>query len=956
MNRGVLIAVALAFGMIRVAQADIDPCEVSDRLTLEAASLDVAAVGDVLLVAAGAEGLMVFENSGDTAFTLVDRVSLVDPTRTVSRHGALLLAGSTLLDITDPRQPQVLSRLDVGPNVFDGVLTGTRAVVSHTSPPLFRLELSVFDVANPSMPAKIGTLDASGGTGKIAAGEGYIAYILSEQVRVVGLGPSWPPSAPVNLPSGAFANAVLSVGNYLYVSKSSSLSVYDLSDPAQPTLVAQRPSGGNALAIDGQTVVHSGGTPAFYRVDDPANPVEIGRLNGRPAQSVTVDSDRVVHAVGVDGLRAQGLQTLDAVELQVGSLQEAFGTFVLDGNRMVAATVGFEPRAVGIYDISNPQLPVQLARSSDLGPTRGIATAGDTLVGYYDDEVFFVDLSQLPDLPVLARMPMDFVSEIFVDGSRVIVPSYDDGITVLDISDPSNPVVETVVSGIGPVNTVVAHGDLLYAGTGSPARLLVIDISDAANPVILSTLPGLQVVAQSVIHQENIVYIYNSLEILAVDVTDPASPQVLGSVAPFPAANRNVMIDDGFMMTQASTRFQVFDVSDPSGMKRVAEYPSRSSVRTAPILRDGRFWALEAGTQLISGRVIGLLENPEQRVSLGSQWPSAMAGDQSSLYISGQGGNMTVLDRETLEVRSAIDLPSEARGIAAQGDRVTVTVNSGLLVFDTSDPFAPHLVGSTGSSVNGSLAIDGGSAAAISGQVHGFDLSDPGFPVTGGVATLPAAAVDATSIGTAVYAACRSAGLQVIDISDPYFPIVRQGFLPGSGQVVSVAQSSGRLYFSLMGGINQGTWILDVSRPFVPELVTVLDSVSRRMIRASDGFLYSADNGLTTIYDTVNPDAPEFVGEIPVNFRSDELWVFGDMIFGMDTTDRLRVFLRDGCSEPCPADLAPPSDELNFFDVLAFLNAFAAQAPSADIAAPFGSWDFFDVTAYLAAFNAGCPE
>jgi hypothetical protein len=45
---------------------------------------------------------------------------------------------------------------------------------------------------------------------------------------------------------------------------------------------------------------------------------------------------------------------------------------------------------------------------------------------------------------------------------------------------------------------------------------------------------------------------------------------------------------------------------------------------------------------------------------------------------------------------------------------------------------------------------------------------------------------------------------------------------------------------------------------------------------------------------------------------------------------------------------------LDFFDVSAFLSAFAAQDPSADMTND-GAWDFFDVSAFLAAFGAGCP-
>jgi len=55
----------------------------------------------------------------------------------------------------------------------------------------------------------------------------------------------------------------------------------------------------------------------------------------------------------------------------------------------------------------------------------------------------------------------------------------------------------------------------------------------------------------------------------------------------------------------------------------------------------------------------------------------------------------------------------------------------------------------------------------------------------------------------------------------------------------------------------------------------------------------------------------------------------------------------------CPADLNGDGS-LNFFDISAFLNAFAAQDPAADFTGD-GMYNFFDVSAFLIAFNAGCP-
>lgn len=61
---------------------------------------------------------------------------------------------------------------------------------------------------------------------------------------------------------------------------------------------------------------------------------------------------------------------------------------------------------------------------------------------------------------------------------------------------------------------------------------------------------------------------------------------------------------------------------------------------------------------------------------------------------------------------------------------------------------------------------------------------------------------------------------------------------------------------------------------------------------------------------------------------------------------------RWACTPACPPDLNDDGT-LDFFDVQAFLGAFAAHDPLADFAAD-GNFDFFDVQAFLNLYSAGC--
>jgi len=101
------------------------------------------------------------------------------------------------------------------------------------------------------------------------------------------------------------------------------------------------------------------------------------------------------------------------------------------------------------------------------------------------------------------------------------------------------------------------------------------------------------------------------------------------------------------------------------------------------------------------------------------------------------------------------------------------------------------------------------------------------------------------------------------------------------------------------------------------------------------------------------PPDPTSVTILPFRFFGGE--------FGGGTSPTGTVYIDDlcvvqdfgggGCNA---ADLADPFGTLDFFDVSAFLGAFAQQSAEADINGD-GVWDFFDVSAFLVAFGNGCP-
>jgi len=129
---------------------------------------------------------------------------------------------------------------------------------------------------------------------------------------------------------------------------------------------------------------------------------------------------------------------------------------------------------------------------------------------------------------------------------------------------------------------------------------------------------------------------------------------------------------------------------------------------------------------------------------------------------------------------------------------------------------------------------------------------------------------------------------------------------------------------------------------FTPQFETGLDF-------ASDGTLYAVIQG----FDEVKPDV--FVEISSHLYTVDPLVgsvVDLGVIEGAQTWDAVTLVIDDG-AVGCLADLTGDG-ELNFFDVSAFLGAFAQNDPIADFTGD-GLFNFFDVSAFLGAFVAGCP-
>lgn len=261
-------------------------------------------------------------------------------------------SGLELFDVSDPRRPIPLSRIELGVPHLTGVhelalfQRGGRAyallavpfsevVTSVFTPGQVRGDVRIVDVTDPRNPVEVGDW-AAGRDAGLAFGAPFFAWF--------GLDAPFdcsPPSGGAALCRGddfaaVFAHSVSvdASGTRAYVSHwDAGMVMLDITDPANPVLLGRADAGpdeegnthsaiparGNRLAVttDEDRTAGPWGFTRIWDVADPSNPVEVGRFATENALSGRTDGDYSVHNPVVHGSRlylshySDGLRVVD---------------------------------------------------------------------------------------------------------------------------------------------------------------------------------------------------------------------------------------------------------------------------------------------------------------------------------------------------------------------------------------------------------------------------------------------------------------------------------------------------------------------------------------------------------------------------------------------------------------------------------------------------------------------
>lgn len=645
-------------------------------------------------------------------------------------------------------------------------------------------------------------------------------------------------------------------------------------------------------------------------------------------------------------------------------------TILIDGNR--AFMTDAQNQNLLIYDISNPLNPSLISTFNNSTRYTDIALAGPLLyLAAGSDGMVVVDVSD-PQNPVqIGAVDTPGYSVGIKLQSEIAYIADASGIHAIDIHDPKAPVIIGTFPTDGECFAIEISNQILYAvdsgfDINEDYGLHIIQASDPANMVELSSIvfpASLNDKTEIIVQNDHLYVTISDLGLLTYDVSNPALPSKLDSYLPQENAPihqswaaQDMIINGSTAYVNFGTQISVLDISNPSSVLLLNEIIAPEYINDIAVAGPDLFLVTSSGTVYIADPLhqgqspfIGYFNNPG--------WWQYDVEVQGTLAFVGTRTGLQIIDISNPESPSFVgsyETNQYAYSVSVNGPYAYIASRTlGILIIDVDDPANPFLVGSISQFIDfREIEVVGNIAytVASNGALVIVDASDPTTPRVDGILNQPGLNGDLHISGSTAYLANKSGGLRIIDVSDTSSPSLVGSYTTAHWTSAVTVEGTTAYLCDTDTGLN----IVDISDPTKPSLMGTYDTgADGDVIQVQNGIVYiECTNYYMCILDATDPSNIKEIGRHRVAPGMNSLQVSGSTAYMTSGLGGLDIIDVSDCP-PCPADLTGDT-YLNFLDISAFLAAFGDQDPAADFNAD-GSFNFLDVSEFLSAFAAGCP-
>lgn len=529
--------------------------------TVQGQASEIEIVGDRLYVAAGYEG-------GVQIFDLTDPDEPAYLGGCATAGGCFALAiwgqyaycadgleGISIVDVADPAHPFLVSTI-IGTSYppyaveardgflyslgscgekgargrrVEAVLGAADAAGVDASPTAARGDRSIWDpsgmaihdLAEPLHPTLRGTYHSSEGANRLVI-RNHLVYIANADGSVTTVDAS-DPDAPVEIfetEIGGYAMGIRLRDGRLYVAAAlGAFAILGLDNPSAPQLLGGwwessatndvRIRDGVAYVVDSYYGLH---TVDLHSPGEPAVLADLP-MAGRPRAIVLTGS---IASIAAD---SAGVFTVDVSDPEhpqlMGQVAQYAVSIDTDGRYLYTVARNQGMRVIDALDPYHLEL---VAICPVPGWPSSVSVAGGRACVTNGTDLYVIDVENPRDPQIRGRFdPPEHIRHVTCDGSWAYVCAGNDGLLVVDLSDPGAPVQVADLRFDGNTWGTALHGSRLYVPTGG---LQVLDVSNPRHPQIVGSSPmghGLRVSV------DGAVAVTASGSYLGIFLLDPAS-------------------------------------------------------------------------------------------------------------------------------------------------------------------------------------------------------------------------------------------------------------------------------------------------------------------------------------------------------------------------------------------------------------------------------------------------
>ncbi|MBU0519347.1 T9SS type A sorting domain-containing protein [bacterium] len=506
----------------------------------------------------------------------------------------------------------------------------------------------------------------------------------------------------------------------LLLSQSSGLLIFDISDPGNLVQLSQTSISGSryslAVTSDSLLTIASGTTGLhIYSIADPSAPrlMDTVTLDQKGFHDVVCNDTHAYAVYRQVMINSGGFAVVDLSDppnFEILAQPTAFGVdpfpdnglFLTGDTLFFAATQG----GFGVWDISDPEnpsryggwggawLPGNLARWS----TRCTAGGGnaynispDRLLTATKNEACVFDISDLTDpTPIGFHDPPDWVHGAVGDGDFAYVASSNDGLLVVDISDPENP---EIVGGENQLFVNLSATSVLYEDSyayvsGGWTTLKIFDVSDPADPTVVSTFEEGCATYSDMVKQDDLVLVTGHGVppsppgwLTLLDVADVQNPSYTGFLN-LGAGVYGVDVSGLLAFIAYVDGLGIIDISNPSNPILMNSRPTGGTAQDV-VVRDDLAYVADP----VNGIIIMDVSDPYSINPLASlQTPGypyeiALSGD--SLYIADSTALvvMNVADVYNPFITDIVPVEGKAQGVSVDNGKIFLCDKYGFHIY-----------------------------------------------------------------------------------------------------------------------------------------------------------------------------------------------------------------------------------------------------------------------------------